>query len=98
MTAMQHDEDLDRGYKEMVSKSGQLHRAFGLKIASDYLGPATEYRDELLWRISKSGEEIPQPDISQPALLWELPGQQFISEFNVDSTALYLERLARMLP
>jgi hypothetical protein len=67
-----------------------------LFISTNYVGPATEYRDELLRRL---GPQEPNEE-EVHMYFWYMGGAGLnnLSSNNLAPTAEYLERLARMLP
>jgi hypothetical protein len=68
-------------------------------IGEKFLGQATEFRDELRWRLQKSSLLPPESFMEMSRTFWPDPtGNPQLDDITVKQTATYLENLARQLP
>jgi hypothetical protein len=69
------------------------------KIGGEFLGQATEYREELRWRLSKASLLPPETFVELARTFWpDLTGNPQLNVYTLKQTASYLENLARQLP
>ena len=69
------------------------------KIGEQFLGQATEYREELRWRLSKASLLPPETFVELARTFWPDPtGNPALDVRTLKQTASYLENLARQLP
>lgn len=69
------------------------------KIGEEFLGQATEYREELRWRLSKASLLPPETFVELARTFWPDPtGEPQLNVYTLKQTASYLENLARQLP
>ncbi len=68
-------------------------------IREKYLGQATEFREELRWRLQKASLLPPESFTEMLNTFWSSPvGDPELNVRTVNQTAAYLENLARQLP
>jgi hypothetical protein len=83
-------------FQERNTQIIRLDQNFRLEVSRSYLGPATEYKDEMLRRL---GPQAPLSEQQRFELFWWPDSEsQNISQWSVKATASDLENLARQLP
>ena len=83
------------GREIYVKEQAQLAASIGEK----FLGQATEFREELRWRLQKSSLLQPESFMEMSHTFWPDPtGNPQLDDITVRQTAAYLENLARELP
>lgn len=91
-------EEIQKLNEDRAKRFIQMDKDFSFQVSKNYLAQATEYRNEMIWRLKAAGT---QPQGSGTDLLntfWGTPGDENLNERSVTGTATYLESLARQLP
>lgn len=91
-------EEQHRENQELIKREKELSENFELEASKRYLVQATEYRNEILWRLNKNGVHPALYGSESWATFWAVPGETIVDPHSVKETATYLENLARQLP
>lgn len=91
-------EEIHKLSVDRAKQFSQMDKDLSLQISKNYLGQATEYRNEMVWRLKAAGMQPQESGTDLLNTFWPMPGEEELSERSVTGTATYLENLARQLP